>query len=745
MSATTTNTTTPAALNANNNNNNTASANIINNDNNNNNNNNNTKLKQQSDDQQIDEKKSNEKHAVDKEDSSEKVVALLGLLPTEEILTDRVKDRYGSLEPKDVEADKVLSKIGDIMKAAEIDSIEFNVEKENLWGKKSQHKMVFCVCQCGRNKICEARKNQSLYCKKCSDQQSKNTIYSQRRKDNAQMRVLPNSDVPINCLTPEEISIRVRQLNRDRACNELERKRLLQKLTECDIELKNMSEKFREASRKSLKFACDNTGLLRNKVARTLFELVQEENNSIGGSTSLSLKDVEPLIEMIMVEIKNQCRVWNDQSNQCRYSSKLLGIAMNLYLRSGRSAYEKFCEDSIQIYPSADYLAEIKQSQQITDGCCITQYEDQLKMRGDVKEEIGQLVVDEMKMTKDVIMNVKSNEIIGITKDFLSMKKIIKSWLDDKPGEIEDFNEPATHVNQWRYRSISGRSYNCEFWYNNGMLSGDTLLEQFTRVVMNCESIGSRVMGMVCDGGGNNARLMSLLRESGAAFPTEAWVGEDAVRTKNPYDKSRYIYLFHCATHGLKSMRNALFVSWIPGGPREFLCEDGNRIGRAVLDECFARETERRRRGTAPQTNLGEATIHLNRWSKMNVFHAKKCFEWKTLAEIADHLYSELGVKSHDGRLKVKDSQNENKMGYMVDVAQELKTLLKRQTASGKLSEERADAVGNAISSFEWLAHVHEIFINRLMNMNYRIGGQTIDRFVIINLPVYFIPYFIFY
>ena len=112
MSATTTNTTTPAAVNANNNNNNTASANIINNDNDNNNNNN-TKLKQQSDDQQIDEKKSNEKHAVDKEDSSEKVVALLGLFPTEEILTDtdRVKDRYGSLEPKDVEAVKSYPKL----------------------------------------------------------------------------------------------------------------------------------------------------------------------------------------------------------------------------------------------------------------------------------------------------------------------------------------------------------------------------------------------------------------------------------------------------------------------------------------------------------------------------------------------------------------------------------------------------------------------------------------------------------
>lgn len=180
-------------------------------------------------------------------------------------------------------------------------------------------------------------------------------------------------------------------------------------------------------------------------------------------------------------------------------------------------------------------------------------------MRGSIKEEIGQLVVDEMKMTKDLVMNVKSNDIIVVTEDFISTKKIVKSWLDLNPDEIEDFNEPATHVNQWRYRSISGHTYNCEFWFNNGKLSGDALLEQFTRVVMNCETIGSRVLGMVCDAGGNNARLMSLLRKSGAKFPTEAWVEEDAVRTVNPYDKYRHIYLFHCATHDLKAMRNALF------------------------------------------------------------------------------------------------------------------------------------------------------------------------------------------
>jgi len=233
---------------------------------------------------------------------------------------------------------------------------------------------------------------------------------------------------------------------------------------------------------------------------------------------------------------------------------------------------------------------------------------------------------------------------------------------------------------------------------------------------------------LVCDAGGNNARLMSLLRESGLLFPTQAWVGEESVRTVNPYDSSRYIYLIHCATHDLKAVRNALFISWVHNGAREFLSDDGNRIGKAILEGCYKRDAARLLRGTAPQTTISKDTIVLNRWSKMNVSHAKKCFEWKTLCEIADHLYKELGVMTDDGRLKVKDSETGNKVGYMVKVADELKRLLQGQVQIGKVLPERAEAIQHDISSFEWLAHVHEIFHMRLMNMNYQVGEKTINE-----------------
>ena len=392
------------------------------------------------------------------------------LIPSEERLTLVLRNRLKHLREDDVPSDKHLSKIGGLMKLAEIDILQFKADRHNS-DKKREAKMAFSLCErCERNIISEAKKNRSNFCRKCRKKIHMEQKREQKRQDNAEMRVAPDSKVPITSLQPDEITIRMQKLNQERARKEKERKRLVAKLAAYEIGKEQMSKEMLAMAGKSLEYAKEHPTLLRNELARALYELIEQQNNSIDGSKPLSYDDVGPLVEMLADEINNQCRVWNEQDKQCQYSSKLLGVAMSLYLRSGRNAYEQFREDSIVRYPSADYLAKMKQKQKITDGSCITMYEDQLKIRGDTKEEVGQLIVDEMKLRKDVIMNVSSNDIIGVTNDFISTKKIVKSLLDTDSDDIEGYNETATYVNQWRYRSITGRTYNCEFFYNNGTL-----------------------------------------------------------------------------------------------------------------------------------------------------------------------------------------------------------------------------------------------------------------------------------
>ena len=180
-------------------------------------------------------------------------------------------------------------------------------------------------------------------------------------------------------------------------------------------------------------------------------------------------------------------------------------------------------------------------------------------------ELIGQLICDEMKVKGDIVFNVATYEMRGFTEDFADTKKILTKLLDE--DTIESFSKPATYVNQWRYRSVNGNTYNLEFWFNSGTLKGEELLGQFRQVVMRCESVGARVLAMVCDAGGNNARLYKLL--TGAmALPETGWLPSKYVRTVNPWDTSRYIYTSHCSMHDMKAMRNQLFTSWFATGKK---------------------------------------------------------------------------------------------------------------------------------------------------------------------------------
>eukprot|EP00986_Skeletonema_menzelii_P020755 scaffold32210_cov114-Skeletonema_menzelii.AAC.1 len=635
------------------------------------------------------------------------------IVPSINAIEKDVIERLGEVKAEDISSDVALTQLAGLMRLKDMTAVHFLSDNKKM-------KMVFTLCQsCNSHRACKMVSNLSPFCRDCQLANGKEKQLQRKREENLSERTAASSTTPLTHLTKEELKLRGKAMKRQ---HDIIAIRLKRALATKDELLNKMSPGMKTNVENSFHFANENTGLVHDQVSKVLREIIQKENTTLGGKVLLE-EDCEPIVEMIIDEIRNQCRVFNNQKTQCKYSSSLVGLAMSLFLQSGPAAYEQFRRDSVMIYPSSSYLKSLKYRQDTKDGKSVSQYEDQLKLR-DSPEEIGQLIVDEMKLKKDVVINVKSGAVVGLTDDFISQTKIIKTWLDkDKPN---DMVEPATHVNQWQYRSITGRTFNCEFFYNAGSLSGNALLEQFTRVVVNCELVGSKVFGLVCDAGGNNARLMNLLRRSGTGFPNMAWVEEeDDVRTVNPFDPSRFIYLFFCSTHDLKNVRGALFKSE-PGGKRELLDAEGNHIDKSILVECLSRDLDRLRRGAKPMTTLQESTIKLDRWSKMNVEEAKRICAQKTLAEIANYLYCRLGFPADDGRLL---ERNHGRVGYWPAVALHLKAKLGEKKSIGNKSCDEANVLASAISSFEWIANMHEIFTNRLMNMEMKINGGNIDSF----------------
>eukprot|EP00985_Skeletonema_marinoi_P009472 scaffold4402_cov130-Skeletonema_marinoi.AAC.4 len=90
-------------------------------------------------------------------------------------------DRFQQLQPEEEASDKDLSKLGGLMKLAEIDSITFQANRKKAT-KPTLVNIVFTVCcQCGCHRINEERKNQSPYCRKCTQKMSRKRIKKDKK------------------------------------------------------------------------------------------------------------------------------------------------------------------------------------------------------------------------------------------------------------------------------------------------------------------------------------------------------------------------------------------------------------------------------------------------------------------------------------------------------------------------------------------------------------------------------------
>ena len=120
---------------------------------------------------------------------------------------------------------------------------------------------------------------------------------------------------------------------------------------------------------------------------------------------------------------------------------------MDQFLQNGMSKYDQMRDDLLVDMRTLEILP-------VRVGDCIVMDEERLLLR-EWLEEMGQLMCDEMKLQEDILVNVKSDKMVGFTEDFICKRKITKNLLDE--NKIDNFIEPAKYVNQWRYRSVNGQ------------------------------------------------------------------------------------------------------------------------------------------------------------------------------------------------------------------------------------------------------------------------------------------------
>ena len=118
----------------------------------------------------------------------------------------------------------------------------------------------------------------------------------------------------------------------------------------------------------------------------------------------------------------------------------------------------------------------------------------------------------------------------------------------DSPNE-KTFGQ-AQYVNQWRFRTIYNKTFNCEYFYNAGSLNGEEILRQFLHVVRCLEFfVGAMIFGVVMDAGGSNARFMSLACKGEKEDICGYRLTEKVVSLPNPCLPKHQLALCTCTTH----------------------------------------------------------------------------------------------------------------------------------------------------------------------------------------------------
>lgn len=297
--------------------------------------------------------------------------------------------------------------------------------------------------------------------------------------------------------------------------------------------------------------------------------------------------------------------------------------------------------------------------------------------------EIGHLMCDEMKLNEGLFFNASNNNVVGLANTIGDLQSELKKVLSKEDGEAPI----ACSVNQWRYRSATGKVFNCEFFLNNGELNGAELVQQFHHVVMACEAISCQVHGFQCDAGGNNARMVKFLRNGSTA--DEAWLPEQMVCVTNPVFADRKIYIWHCIVHIFKALRNALYASR-DSGARSFHDKDNNPFGWMFVVASFQRDTRR----ASPITNLTKKSVIIDGWSAMNVSAAKSVSAEKTVAEGVTYICH----------------------GIWFEAVQHLK----RQSCTDS-------AVKSEIAAIEFLSVLSSMFNEFLLNKTEKLNKDNID------------------
>jgi len=469
----------------------------------------------------------------------------------------------------------------------------------------------------------------------------------------------------------------------------------------------------------------DRTGARSALLEGLVVEAAKEEAGST--LTTEQQDQCAALASLVLDEVKNVSRRLAEKPTAVRFSPRVMRLALGLWMKSP-SAYKVLQESGLLVVPSVTTLKRTKAAAAVSDGLCPEIFgwlSSNFKNHSGEKGMAGHLMCDEIKIKSGVAWNTATHRTVGLVgrEGRVSLTDEVKSLLrGEAPPEggetaAAEESETATYVNQWKLRSVYGRTFLLSFFFNGGSLAGDELMRQLLHVSLMAELAGVRVLGLCLDAGGGNSSLASLLR-GGEGVGDCSWLSEELVTFASPADPSRKTAVFFCSTHNLKAQRNALASS-----KRSFASADGVSFGLESIKRCHARDQARR----SSKTKLTASAVDPDRWEKMRVNLAKAVFDQGTTDEMIFHIGESLDILSD----LTSSGCGGEEVQWRALTSRRIEVLKKKLAESKETLVVDGDKFGELqedLAEIEHNFHVGTIFVENFLNGEARVTPENIDK-----------------
>ncbi|KAK3909685.1 Transposable element P transposase [Frankliniella fusca] len=297
-----------------------------------------------------------------------------------------------------------------------------------------------------------------------------------------------------------------------------------------------------------------------------------------------------------------------------RWHPQMIRFALSIFLQSP-STYNILVDSKMMRLPHSRTLFDYSHCFEAEEGICnpvLESIHKHICEKAELKHKWHVLMCDEMHISKNIVYNRSTGELVGYTK-ITEVEKCLnefQSYLDNTEVPEPD---RASKMLSFMVKGVCNGVKEVVASYSVNRLSKEKLYSVTWNVIAYCERTGIQIIAFTSDG---NASNRAFFKMNTPISPTKNGVVYDTINKAAP---SRPLYFISDLPHLVKTIRNNFFNSRIKKGSKRCLTKNGEKILWSTIIRLFKAKKDKTLRKAY---KLSAANVYLDSYSVMKVKYA---------------------------------------------------------------------------------------------------------------------------